>query len=167
MPVTALQPLDLWEGIYLSPVTYVEYLGGLTPGTEVWSVCKPNCVIVQRGDCVNRNAANLLGITSGCDPLHGNWMLFGDTLRVFIDLSGVTEQETPRGWPLETVIEATVECILKTAYDGSQSIARKRGMEVPVGHVDLEVRGSQAHANLSRVYAIDELKSLPSKGVFR
>jgi hypothetical protein len=160
------QPLETEEGIVVSTVSYLKYLGLRIPGYPVAYVCKESCVIDELENRVNRNAANLLGIRTGFDSFHTSGHLFEDTLCVFIDLSEVSDQETSHGWPVRSVVEATVECVLTTAYGSRAALPlRGRGL-VYAKYVDLEIRGSSEYAALSGVYSFEALGALPRKKRF-
>jgi hypothetical protein len=168
------QPLISYEGIEVSRVSYV--MGrpfSPVPGYNVYLIGEPSCVCNDQGNSVNLNAANLLGIRAGYDPYHGaTSMLHGDTLHVYVDLSGLkplTEElrRKLRGWSAEAVINATVECILLTAYDCRFGMADQwSGDRVEARYVWLEVKGPAKYDQLRGVFSFEQLGLLPRKRLF-
>lgn len=157
------QPIETEEGIVLSRVTYIRYLTRTPPGYPVNFTCEASRVMTELGEFENRNASNLLGLMAWSDSLHLRQQLFGDTLRVFVDLSGITAQKTSHGWNLQTVVEATVECVLANAaqYRSGRDWDRKKWVEAR--YVELEIRGSTEYADLGGVFSFEQLGVLPRK----
>jgi hypothetical protein len=168
------QPLIAYQGIELSRVSYV--MGrpfSLVPGYNVYLVGQPSCVCNDQGKSVNLNAASFLGIKAGYDSYHGaTSMLHGDTLHVYMDLSGLkplTEelQHQLRGWSVDAVVKATAECILLTAYDCRFGIAgHGTGRRVEAKYIRLDVFGADKYAHLAGVFSFEELGRLPRKRLF-
>jgi hypothetical protein len=146
--VDVLQPIMVDEFISLSPVTCVKVIGDRNPGYSVSLGCAESRVIDERGRSVSRNAASLLGANTGFDPFHGNGELFGDTLRVFLDLSSLTNlNELPPGlrdYSPAVVVSATVECVLTAAWADRWGWDFSRNVKVEANYVALEIRGSSA-----------------------
>jgi len=157
------QPIETEEGLRLSRVTYIKYLTRIPPGYLVNYTCEENRVMTERGGFENRNAANLLGLMAWSDSLHLGQELFGDTLRVYVDLSAVTSQKTIHGWPLESVVEATVECVLTNAFERRSGYDHDLRKSIEAKYVELEIRGSAEYAHLGGLFSFDELEVLPRK----
>jgi len=168
------QPLVAYQGIEVSRVSYV--MGrpfSLIPGYNVELIGKPSCVCNDHGNSVNLNAASFLGIEAAYDSYHAaTSMLHGDTLHVYMDLSGLkplTEELKRKlhGWSADAVIKATVECILLTAYDCRFGIADPRsGGRVEARYVWLEVQGPPKYTHLGGVFSFEQLGPLPRKRLF-
>lgn len=168
------QPLIAYEGIEVSRVSYV--MGrpfSLIPGYNVRLVGEPSCVCNDQAESVNLNAASFLGIEAGYDSYHAaTSMLHGDTLHVYIDLSGLTPlteelEHQLRGWSVDTVVKATVECILLTAYDCRLGIAgHGTGRRVEAKYIRLDVLGADKYLHLGGVFSFEELGPLPRRRLF-
>ena len=168
--IEVAQPLVAYEGIEVSRVSYV--MGrpfSLVPGYNVYLTGTPSCVCNDQGKSVNRNAASFLGIEAGYDPYHGaTSKLHGDTLHVFMDLSDL-QPAGPEldGFSVDAVVEATVECILVTAYDCRFGIeGGGTGKWVEAKYVWLEVRGSDEYCHLGGVFSFEKLGPLPRHRLF-
>jgi len=161
------QPIETEEGIVISIVTVVKYLGDKPPGLLVPFTCEENCIVTESGRSENRNAAHILGIRTGVDPYHATkgGSLYGDTLKVFIDLREASGGKTPSGWSLDAVMEATLECVLynaertRTAYGPDGPFKAK--------HVKVDVLGADRFSALSKVYSFEALGELPRKSSFQ
>ncbi|MCA9752762.1 MAG: hypothetical protein KC591_11270, partial [Gemmatimonadetes bacterium] len=109
----------------------------------------------------NINAAHLLGVRLFLVPhdepiLRGErrWQgVFGDTLRVVMDLSNIDEdtysstgQPIRLAWPKNEVIPRTVECMLENAKREKNDVR----------FLDVSIRGQDGFADLARVYRLDE-----------
>jgi hypothetical protein len=168
--IEVAQPLVTFERIEICRVGFVmgrphQHI----PGYELKYLGRLSCVCDEMGRSVNRNAAGFLGIEAGYHPHHTTGRLFGDTLRVYMDLS---ELEPPgpelQGIPADVVIRAAFECILTTAYDCRFGISDSPdAARVPARYVLVEVRGSEEHAHLGGVFSFEELGQLPRKRFFR
>ena len=164
------QPLVANEGIEVSRVSYM--MGrphALVPGYNVYLLGEPSCVCDGLGNSINRNAASFLGITAGYDSRHGaTGRLLGDTLHVFMDLSGLRPAGPDlQGFSVDAVIRATVECILVTAYDCRFGYSEQYSGEYDEArYVWLEVRGSDEYSQLGGVFSFKELGPLPRNRLF-
>jgi hypothetical protein len=165
-PIEVVQPLVTEEGIFLSTVSYVKYTGSLVPGYEVLYVGEKSCVIDELGHPVNRNVASILGIRTGYDPRHATSSLLGDTLSVFVDLSSLAG-EPPSGWSVDGAVEATVECVLTTAYRARFGWDSAKQARVEAKYVQLEVRGQAKYVHLGGVFSFASLGELPRSRQFR
>ena len=171
--VEVAQPLVTEEGIYIGRVTYMDYRGGLIPGCDVPFVGKANAVIDELDRPVNRNVANLLGIRIDVDPLHVTGALFGDTLRVYIDLSSMGSAPSNANWTTSGAIAATVECVLTAAAASRSGWAPahhpwdQTSRRMDAKYVDLRVHGKAEHTGLSRVYSFESLGPMPRERVFK
>lgn len=168
--IEVAQPIVAYEYIQVSRVTFAmgrphQHI----PGYELRHLGTPSCVCDDRGESANRNAASFLGMKAGYHPHHSTGSLFGDTLRVYLDLSELR----PAGPELEGVsvdaaIRAAVECVLTTAYDSRFGIVDSPDVRrVPAKHVWLEVRGSDEYSHLGGVFSFEELGQLPRERFFR
>jgi hypothetical protein len=164
-PIEVVQPLVTEQGIFPSTVSYVKYTGSLIPGYPVIYVGEASCVIDELGNSVNRNVANLLGIRTGYDPLHATSALLGDTLSVFVDLSSLTGKP-PSGWSVKGAVEATVECVLATAYGARFGWDSTTHARVEAQYVQLKVQGSAEYAHLGGVFSFASLGELPRQRHF-
>jgi hypothetical protein len=163
------QPLVAYEGIEVSKVSYV--MGrpfSLVPGYNIYLIGEPSCVCNDQGKSVNLNAASFLGIKAGYDACHGaTSMLLGDTLRVYMDLSGLKPltdelEHQLRGWSVDSAVKATVECILLTAYDCRFGIAGPGTRDrIEAKYIRLDVLGADTYAHLWGVFSFEELGPLP------
>jgi hypothetical protein len=170
--VEVAEPLLGYEFLQVSRVSY--NIGfpqrALVPGFAVSLIGLPGCVCDENGRSLNLNAANILGIKAGYDPYHAETSkLHGDTLHVFLDLSGLPPDTTElEGYSIDTIIRATVECVLVTAYDSRTAIADADTFAlVEAKHVWLEVRGSDRYAALGGVFSFADLGQLPRERLFR
>jgi hypothetical protein len=165
------QPLLLDRGVCLCRVAYTTQSHDMWAGREVPFVAKPNCVMDDTGEARNLNAANILGIIVGVDSHHLHGLLYGDTLRVFVDLSAMRVPPGAQGqmanYTPRNIVEATVECVLTAA--ASFPVARDPVGTCPIklGYIQLEVRGSQEYAYLGGVHPVDTLGELPRERWFQ
>ena len=146
------QPTETENGIVVSPVTFLVQGDDFSPGREVEFVCRPYLLpitgpAINAGDLVNANAAARAHIkTRRLDnPAAPNTYLFGDTLRVTVDLT----EAWPVGMSAE-VVDATVRAVLQTA---ALSCGRGKGK---AGHVDLRIEGAPEYAAAARTYSCEE-----------
>ena len=155
--VQVAQPIWTENGIVVSPVTYILWLGSPAPGIEVAWTAKTN-LIEREGDSTpsNRNAAALYGVDIRIkpNPKWKDWPRdFADTLQVVLELSGLAERDSSKYLPEEWVVKATVECILVNA-------GRSRP---PVKFVDLEVEGRPEYNSFAKVHSVDRTSRGPGR----
>lgn len=146
------QPTETENGIVVSPVTFLVQGDDFSPGREVEFVCRPYLLPVtgpasNAGDLVNANAAARARIKARRldNPAAPNTYLFGDTLRVALDLS--------EAWPVgisAEVVDATVRAVLQTA---ALSCGRGKGK---AGHVTLQVDGAPEYAAAAGTYSCED-----------
>ncbi len=165
-PIEIAQPIVTEEGIFVSTVTFVKYYGSTQPGFLVRWVGAESCVIDELGKTASRNVAYLMGIQTGTTYLQAHDKDWSDTLRVFIDLAAVGDKSPPRGWSVKGAVEATVECVLKTAYDSRWGWDEKTKQRVPARYVQLDVRGRPEYAHYGGVFTFERLGTLPRKRDF-
>jgi len=124
--------------------------------------------MTEHHGCVNWNAANLLGLKAGCHPAHFDAdTLFGDTLKVYLDLSGVDFEKKTEGFTADAVVRATVQCVLINALASREAYHRVLRGAVKAKHIQLEVRGCEKYASLGGVWDCDkDLANLPRKARF-
>jgi hypothetical protein len=146
--VQVAQPIWTENGIIISSVTYIRWLGSPEPGIEVAWTARPD-LVEREGDAKpsNRNAAALCGIEVRTRP-KAKWKdwprEFADTLGVVLDLSRLAQRGSSRNHPEKQVVEATVDCILINA-------GRSRPA---VKFVALEVEGVAKYGSLARIYPV-------------
>jgi hypothetical protein len=164
------QPIETEQGIWVSRVSYARYLGGLSFGHLVPFTCQPNCVFTEYRDCRSRNAADVLGLKAGLVGIRHTReeTLYGDTLKVFLDLSEVDLKKKVHGWSADTVIRATMECVLINAVQSREAYDRNSKSRVEARYLEVRVRGSKKYADLGGVYDIDkDLTDLPRRRLFQ
>lgn len=154
------QPIVTEGRICIGEMTYTTY-SAVTYGNVVDFTCRENYVLGDYEKPTNRNAASLAGIKAKTNSFHiQEDALYGDTLRVEIDLSAMNTSK--QGFDAEDVVDATIECVLinATRSMGGNGLA-------PAKHLRVDVRGAKEFAHLSQTYRFDELlKSLPRRGCF-
>lgn len=144
------QPIVTENGICIGEMTYTTY-SMKTYGDVVDFTCRENYVLGDYEKPTNRNAASLAGIKAKTDGFHTQEeKLYGDTLRVEIDLS-VMDVSKVR-FDAEDVVDATLECVLinATRSMGGDGLA-------PAKHLRVDVRGPAEFAKLSRTYHFNDL----------
>ncbi len=150
------QPIVVEDGIVLSRVTYVVYDDIASWGRLVDYTCNESFVVNDAGKPENRNAANIAGIKTWVDPYHFQGQaLFGDTVRVHIDLTGFDPKKL--GWPAELVVAATLECVLVNATASREGWYRAKNAWIPAAHLYVEVRGAPEFARLTQTYRFADL----------
>lgn len=121
-PHVVSQPIDAGHaGVVRCDNTYVRW--GDDPGIALM-LTVAECRVSTPDGFVNRNAASLMGITlrrvghAGRPPEGQKWWpgLFGDTLRVTLDLSqlGVSSEPAVAMWR-QHVVDATTQCMIENA----------------------------------------------------
>jgi hypothetical protein len=150
--VQVAQPIWTENGIVLSSVTYILWLGSSVPAIEVAWTAKPN-LIQREGDLApsNRNAASLYHIDVRT-PLRAYWSgeKF-DTMAVVLDLSRMTTRDSSLYHPVDEVINATVESILLNAAHGRPPVIK---------YVDLQVEGGPPeYHRLCKVFLVDRTRA--------
>lgn len=154
--VQVSQPIVTKTGLYVSDVTFVAYVGSESWGDLVWYTCQPSFVANEEGEPLNRNAANLAGITSRPDSFHlQNQSLYGDTMRVFVDLTEMDVSKIPC-CPGD-LVAATRECVLVNATRSMRAWDRESERQVTAKHLRVEVRGSSDPSVQSETYDLAEL----------
>jgi hypothetical protein len=139
-------------------MSYIEMHGSRVPGAGVRLVGARNAMFV-RGEPEQRNTASDLGIKAACDL---NWSdngsgLYGDTLRVLLDLSGLEEAPTRDPGFVPRVVDKAVDCVLLTAWYGRLAHDPKHSAGVEAAFVDLRVTGEEKYRKYARTYAFAEL----------
>lgn len=147
--IQVAQPIWTENGIIISSVTYIRWLGSPEPGIEVAWTAKPN-LIEREGDAKpsNRNAAALCGIEVRTRPKaeSKDWPReFADTLGAVLNLSRLEQRGSSKSHGEKKVVDATVDCILINA-------GRSRPA---VKFVALEVEGAAKYSAFTRVYPVD------------
>jgi hypothetical protein len=146
--IESTQPIVTENFIRPCTVTYIWSGMVHIVGSSVAKTCSPDYIETDNG-VQNRNAANLAGFTVTVASSDSSWHpLYGDTLRVTLDVSSIGEQEQVKQigsmFSANDLVEATVQCVQDNA-----------GRGVPVAkHLDLRVVGSRRYAKLSRVYIV-------------
>jgi hypothetical protein len=160
------QPIDLVGGVVIRLVTVVKNVGQIPAGMTVPYTTEANCIVTDGTQSGNRNAADLLGVRATVDPYHasGGGSLYGDTLRVCIDLRAAQDSHTPHGWSLDAVVHATLECVLYNA----ERCRRAYGPDGPFDakYVDVQILGAERYSDLAQVYAFKDLGKLPRRSTF-
>lgn len=153
-------------GIVVAQVPYMLwYLPGDDPAFEVGLTVAANTITTGDGTS-NRNAANLLGIqlTFPMPPATNRWRrsaprgVFGDTLRVAIDLSK-TEEATQlqdkasitRGFLRKDIVPLTLFSMLENARRGWPRIK----------HLHVEVVGPDEFKDLAGTYSLERIPDPP------
>lgn len=164
--IEVAQPIVTESGITISDVTFVRYLGAVSWGEVVGYTCKESFVVNEAGAPENRNAASLVGIAADAYTYHiQNQALFGDTMKVFIDLTDMDLSKVR--WRNTRLIEATLECVLINATRCTSAWEKKSGKFVTAKHLTVEFRGSSDPAHSTRTYLLqDLLQSVPRKRHF-
>jgi hypothetical protein len=108
------QPVGLDDGIAIVSVPFVEYAGTAAGGVEVGWTCRDNAIKSRDGETHNFNVANAIGLSVQVRRNRENYPLglYGDTLRVVLDLSALPDTTRFWGHPLNSIVKATFECIL-------------------------------------------------------
>jgi hypothetical protein len=155
--VEVAQPIVTEESMCIRNVTYIT-LSHESWGDAVDFTCDDNFVLISGWDHpVNRNAASLAGLKANVDVFHfQEQKLFGDTLRVVIDLSAMDASKVD--FEPADIIHATLECVLINAtrsMEGPEIVGRA---PVALRHLRVDVRGSPEYANLSRTYRFKDLQ---------
>ena len=159
------QPISTFEGIRICRVTYVEYTGSPLPGREVPFVVASNRVMDTLARFTNRNVASLLGFKAWADPHHQEGHLFGDTLRVYLDLSSSKPVPEHSAWGKFDAAQATVECVIVAAA-ASRRGYDAAGLAVDAKYLDLRILGEAAYSKLGGVFLFESLGQLPRKRDF-
>ena len=165
--VQVAQPIDASAVVSVCTSTYIVNATLRVPGQGVELVCKSNCIVLTRGGEEDRNVAADLGLISGIDPHHYTGSLFGDTLRVFLDVSALPDSSPnpsagPHSW-FDRMVEATVEAVLWTAWYGRLGYNPVKEAWEPARYVDLEIRGKDAFSRFDAVYDISNPSLIPSR----
>ena len=152
------QPVRTENTITISRVTYLVYSEAFLPGQEVNYACRPYDVPVEGDGCENRNVAALCGFSAEAiwNPDFEMGGLFGDTLKVELDLSAATEG---RCRDMDAAVEATVECVLTNAAKSADRHPYARVLS-------LRVIGPEEYAKHGGVYVFEELGVLPRQKDF-
>ena len=155
--IQVAQPIWTENGIVVSSVTFIRWLGSPEPGIEVACTANPNH-IEREGDArpSNRNAAALYGIAvrTNTKSKWKDWPReFADTLGVVMDLSGIGQRDSSKLVSEEQVVKATVECILTNASRSRPAIK----------FIALEVLGAHKFRSLSKVYRVGRASVVGSK----
>lgn len=156
-PVEVLQPLDTGNVIWLSPVTYFGYFNWRHPGHPVAFTCSSNVVTRHDGQPSNMNIAAMAGFKVQLlskDERHEEY-LFGDTLRVVLDVSSIDAFHT--SWPRDALVGATVECIL---------VNGAKGYSKGVRYIQLAIKGPKPIRKYARVYGVWKYRCGPTRTQF-
>lgn len=137
----------------IATVSYIAMLGSVIPGQGVRLVTAPNCIPV-RGQPEQRNTASGLNIRTGTELSSELTYLFGDTLRVFIDLSEMSTP--PETVDPEELIARTVDCVLLTAWYGRRTFDPSSGA-VEAKYVNLRVEGPRAYRRYAGTYPMNRV----------
>jgi hypothetical protein len=159
--VQVSQPTYVDEvGPLISDVTLINWWSRIDmPGVEVSLTVAPSAVPTREG-AVNRNAANLGGITLEFPAGDPNPMsarracpgLFGDTLKVIVDLSALDEPTNDvEASMAHELVATTVECL---------KINARRRWPV-VRHLDVRLRGAARFAEFARAYDLSDVEVRP------
>ena len=153
------QPIVVEDGIVLSRVTYVVYDDVASWGRLVDYTCNESFVVNDAGKPENRNAANIAGIKTWVDPDHfQEQALFGDTVRVHIDLTGFDPKKLGRyAVYAKHVVDATLECVLFNATASRKGWYRAKNAWITAQHLHVEVRGAPEFARLTQTYRFADL----------
>ena len=149
--LTTYQPTQTENGIVIVPVTFLVVNDDFSPGHQISYVCRPYLLPLlnqwNSADLVNHNVASQAAISAKVvGNLEERRLLFGDTLRVSVDLT-----ETRPIAMSPDVVDATVEAVLRTAAMSC------RGGERDPSWVDLRISGPPDYCGAARVYACEEL----------
>lgn len=153
------QPIMVEDGIVLSRVTYVVHEDLSSWGQLVDYTCKESFVGNDEGKSENRNAANITGIKTWVDLYHfDKQALFGDTVRVYIDVTGFDPKKLG-GYEeyAQAVVDATLECVLVNATASREGWYRAKNATIAAKHLHVEVRGAPEFARLTHTYRFSEL----------
>jgi hypothetical protein len=165
--VEVVQPIETWEGIYISTVTVVAYFSETPPGHSIWFIDAPSCVLDNSGESENRNVANLFRITTKTDDYWENKL--GDTMRVYIDFTRFVSDSTTRGgYSSDAVAKATFECLLLNASRDRTGFDYDKREEVTASYLDVRVIGSEKFKAWEHVYSFeDDLADVPRTKLFQ
>ena len=156
-PVEVLQPLDTGNTIWLSSVTYLGYFNWRHPGHAVAFTCSSSVVTSYDGPPADVNVASGAGFK--VHVLSKNERqeeyLFGDTLRVALDVSSIRHLRTQ--WPQDAFIGAVVECILVNGV---------KGYAKGVRHIQIAIRGPANVRKCDRVYGAWKYRCGPTRTQF-
>lgn len=162
--IQVAQPIGTADGIVVSSVTYTSVMGHFPPGHAVALTTSRSCVATPSGDCENRNLANLHGFVAGADPHHSLTMsLFGDTLRVFVDASGIDEDARPMGWSPTLVAKATVDATIINAWRTRKAYDPRLGTGTAARFIHVEIRGPSRYSHLGGVYNAEAVAAVLSR----
>jgi len=155
--IVVAQPIVTEEVMCISDMTYITYSEGYWCDV-VGYTCAENCVVVgDHENPTNRNAASLAGIKANPDSYHfQEQALYGDTVRVVVDLSGVDVLKVD--FDLEDLVNATMECVLINATRSTRGFDEKSGGQVEAKHLRVDVVGSAEFAHLSRTHRFKDLQ---------
>ena len=164
--IEVAQPILTEEGIRVSDVTFVRYLGSRSWGDVVWYTCDKSFVTNQAGEAVNRNAASLAGLSATAYSYHAQEQaLFGDTVRVFIDLTKMDASKL--GCNPDTLVAATLECVLINATRSMTAWEYKTERYVKAKHLTVEFRGTVNPIYSTRTYLFEALlRGMPRQRLF-
>ena len=155
--IEVAQPILIEGGVCVSDVTYVTY------SYPSWAdvvdyTCKQNYLVADGHDKpVNLNAAHLAGIKAAVDTYHDQEQaLYGDTVRVVIDLSAMDTTKLQIGGP-DDLVRATLHCVLANAARSNQGWVRKKPDAIAARYLRVEIQGSGDFAELSDTYRFEDL----------
>jgi hypothetical protein len=157
--VEALQPISVENGVVLSNVTYVAYLGDYRPGTAIDYTARANLLTGEGGTSVgNRNAANLAGIEIRLRTPDWSHQWFGaqDTVEAVSVELDCSHMKAVGVASARSVLEATIECVLTNAAKSRPRIRNVR----------IVVVGSGLYKDLNRNYRLASLGALPRRTIF-
>jgi hypothetical protein len=150
------QPIVIEDGIVLSRVTYVVYDDIASWARLVDYTCNESFVGNDSGKPENRNAASIAGIKAWVDPYHfDKQALFGDTVRVHIDLTAFDPKKLGLG--AEHVVAATLECVLVNATFSREGWYRAKNAWITAQHLHVEVHGAPEFARLTQTFRFVDL----------
>jgi hypothetical protein len=125
-------------------------------GRLVDYTCRESFVVNESWKPENRNAASIAGIKTWVDSYHfQEQALFGDTVRVYIDLTDFDASRLDS--EAKDVIAATLECVLVNATASMTGWYRARNDWVVAKHLYVEVRGAPEYVHMTQTYRFAEL----------
>jgi len=140
-------------------------------GSELWGetvgfTCDESFVVNDSGKPVNMNGASLAGLNAAAFSYHGEEeALFGDTMKVWIDLSKMDLSKVP--YCNVHLIDATVECVLINATRSMTAWDRASQRDVTAKHLTVVFRGAPDSSYSTRTYSFEELvKTVPREEPF-
>jgi RNase P/RNase MRP subunit p29 len=142
------QPVGHDNGVVKSHVTFMIWRNTFEPELEINYICHPYQLPVEGAEPRNLNLADLAGIRTYVVRSEDRKAegLFGDTLRVMLDL------EEAR-WPEDRV--ATLDEIIATVRDCIFEMAARSGARWPYPKfLDIQVRGPERFASLGGISQI-------------